>query len=221
MYPLVRLFYSQLKKSKIITTKQRWFLLLCPPGRHLPTKLQTWGTALNPINLLITTGEIKKRQPCHNIPKTCGGSNSICLVWIRPTYNLLTRPRASFRINERWSNKYNTHKTTINKINIGKRTWRIFLINQSYQFMQTSMNTQPSPSPQPSTNMQVTQIRMSGLYMANRKRFNAPEDKFQDQWTLIRLMRTDRSTINDENMITKTLNNNTRWMINQRDYYNM
>ena len=71
------------------------------------------------------------------------------------------------------------------------------------------MNTQPAPLPQPSTNMWGKQTRMSSLDMANRQFSNTPEDKFQDQLTLLHIMQTNRSTINNENIKTKTPNNNT------------
>ena len=53
------------------------------------------------------------------------------------------------------------------------------------------------------------QTRMSSLDMANRQFSNTPEDKFQDQLTLLHIMQTNRSTINNENIKTKTPNNNT------------
>ena len=68
----------------------------------------------------------KKRHPRYGLPQTWGGRKSICPVWIRPTENLQAHPRKSFRINERWSNKYDTYKSTINKRRLGRRTWRIF-----------------------------------------------------------------------------------------------
>ena len=50
------------------------------------------------------------------------------------------------------------------------------------------MNTQPETSPQYSTNLQGNQIHMSGLDTAHRPFSNTPEDKFQDEWTMILLM---------------------------------
>ena len=47
--------------------------------------------------------------------KSVGGSKSVCLVCIRPTDNFQSHPRTSFSINEVWSNKYDTHKSRINK----------------------------------------------------------------------------------------------------------
>ena len=63
----------------------------------------------------------KNQPPHHNLPQTCRGrGGSVCPVWIRPTENFQLHPRTSFRINEHWSNKYNTHKSTINKISLNK-----------------------------------------------------------------------------------------------------
>ena len=77
------------------------------------------------------------------------------------------------------------------------------------------MNTQPAPSPQPSTNLQGDKIRMSGFDTAHRKLSNTPEDRFQDQLMLIRSMQTNRSEINDANIITKTPKNINQRIINQ------
>ena len=146
----------------------------------------------------------KTRNPWHKLPKTCGGSKSVCLVWIRTTENLKSHPRTSFWMNERWSNKYDTHKSTINKRRLERRTWRRFYIEQRNQLKQISLNTQPEPSPQPSTNLREKQIHLSGLDTSHRQFSIKTKDKFQYKWTLIRSMITDRSTINDAHMITKT-----------------
>ena len=50
-------------------------------------------------------------HPRHDLPQICGGNKSVCPVWIHITDNFLTHPRTSFRINELWSNKYDTHKS--------------------------------------------------------------------------------------------------------------
>ena len=68
----------------------------------------------------------KNRHPRHNLPKTCGGSKSVCPVWIHSTENLLTHLRTSFRINERWYNKYYTHRSIINKRRLVQRTRKRF-----------------------------------------------------------------------------------------------
>ena len=47
-----------------------------PIGKNLPTQLQTWitwGTALKPINVLMTTGAIKNNSPYPWPSKTLGG----------------------------------------------------------------------------------------------------------------------------------------------------
>ena len=68
--------------------------------------------------------------------------------------------------------------------------------------MQTSMNNQPAPSPQPYINLQGKQICMSGLDITYRQFYNTTKDKFQYQWALIRLILKNRSKTNDENMKT-------------------
>ena len=163
----------------------------------------------------------KNRQPCHNLPQTCAGSKSVCQVWIRPTDNFLAQPRTSFRINELWSNKNDTPKSTINKRSLERRTWRMFLIKKSNQLKQTILNTQPAPFPWCSTNLQGNQICMSSLYTDHRKFANTPKFKFQYQWMLIRLMQTNRSTINDANKITKTPRKKTWQIINRRNHYDL
>ena len=51
--------------------------------------------------------------------------------------------------------------------------------------MRKIMNTQPVPSPQPSTNLQQNQIRMPSLDTAQRQFSNIPGENFQDQLMLI------------------------------------
>ena len=50
---------------------------------------------------------------------------------------------------------------------------------------------------------------------------NTPDDQFQDKWTLIRLMQTNMSTLNDAKMISKTPNKHIWQIINGRNYYNL
>ena len=68
----------------------------------------------------------KKWHPCHDLPQTCRGRKYICPVWIRPTEDFLTHLRKNFRVNKLWYNKYDTHKSTINKRRLEQRTWRRF-----------------------------------------------------------------------------------------------
>ena len=117
----------------------------------------------------------KNRHPRHDLPQSCGGVKSVCPVWIWPTENLQSRLRESFRINEHWYNKYDTHNFKINKIS-------------SNQLKRTSLNTQPSSLPLPSTKLRGNQIHMSDLDTSHRYFSIIPEDKFRYQWTLIRSM---------------------------------
>ena len=83
------------------------------------------------------------------------------------------------------------------------------------------MKTQTAPLPGPSTNLRGEQMLMSGLDTTHRQFSNTPEDKFQDQWTMIQSMWTGNSIINNSNMITKTPNNNTLLIIYQMDNENL
>ena len=51
--------------------------------------------------------------------------------------------------------------------------------------MVTDEISKPAPSTWPSINLQGKQIHMSGLDTAHWQFYNAPEEKFQDQRTLI------------------------------------
>ena len=164
---------------------------------------------------------IKNRHPCHELQPTCGGSKSICTVWIRPTEDFLTHLGTSFSIREHWSNKYYTHKPKINKRRLGWITWRIFYINQRNQLTWTILNTQPVPSPWSSTNLQGKQILKSNLDTSHRKFANTPACKFRYKWTLIWSMRTNRSEINNANTINKTLKKNIWLIINLRNNNNL
>ena len=114
-----------------------------------------------------------------------------------------------------WAGFRHTHKWKINKKRIERRTLRIFYIKQK------NLNTQPAPSPWPSTNLRGKQICMSGLDTSRRKFAITPGNKFQDQWTPIRSMQTNRSKINDANMITKTPDKSNWIIINQRNKNNL
>ena len=57
----------------------------------------------------------KNCNPCHDLTQTRRERKSLCPVWIRPTDNLQSHPRTSFRINICWSDKYDTHKSKIKK----------------------------------------------------------------------------------------------------------
>ena len=108
----VRKIRISLNSRKNIQINQKINGPLCPFGLHLPTKLQTWITCANslkPINELMATGEINNCCPRYEIPQTCGGKKSSCLVCIRPTNNVQSQPWTCFRINERWPNKYRIH----------------------------------------------------------------------------------------------------------------
>ena len=58
----------------------------------------------------------KNRHPHHDLTQTYRESKSICPVRIRPSENFKSHLRKCFSINEHWSNKYDTHKSSINKI---------------------------------------------------------------------------------------------------------
>ena len=163
----------------------------------------------------------KNRHSNQDFPQTCRGSKSVFPVWIRTTENLITHPMKSFRINEWWSNKYDTHNSTINKRRLERRNWWKFYIKQSNKLKQTSLNTQPEPFPRPYTNLRGKKICMSSLYTAHRKFANTYKGNFQDQWNLILSIQTNRSTTNNANTTTKTLKNNTWQVINQRNNNNL
>ena len=111
----------------------------------------------------------------------------ICMSGLDTSYwKFSTHPKTSFRINERLPDKYHTHKSTIKKIRLGERSWRIFYIKQSNQLKQTCLKIQPASSPRPSTNLKGKQTRLSGLDTAHIKFAITPGDKFQYQWMLSR-----------------------------------
>ena len=146
--------------------------------------------------------KLKNRHLLHDLPQTFGGIKYVCQFWIRPTDNFLTHQRTSFRTNERWYNKYNTHKSTINKKGFNKELEGYFSSSKAINWCEKSEHS-PSPSPLPYTNLMGKQICISCLNTDHRKFSNTYKDKFQDQWTLIQLIQTNKSTINNENMITK------------------
>ena len=86
----------------------------------------------------------KNCHPCHNLPQTCRGSKSKCPVRIRPTENLLRHLRTGFRINELWTNKYDTHKLNVNKKVLNGELRRYFRsckeINWSKQVLTTNQD---------------------------------------------------------------------------------
>ena len=66
------------------------------------------------------------RNPRRNLPQTCGGRKSICLVCIHPTDNFQSHPSKRFSINELWHSKFKIQKSTINKVSPWRWIWRIF-----------------------------------------------------------------------------------------------
>ena len=83
-------------------------------------------------------------------------------------------------------------------------TWGIFYINKSNKLISKSSYTQPELPPQPSTSLQGNQIRMYDLDTDHRQFSITHEDKFQDQWTLIRLIIKNKLTTNGAKIKTKT-----------------
>ena len=79
------------------------------------------------------------------------------------------------------------HSTTIKKGSLGWWNWKIYKINQNNILISTSINNQPSPSPWTSWITHGKKIRMSSLDMDHRKFDITPEEKYQDQWTMIQL----------------------------------
>ena len=82
----------------------------------------TWRQSIH----LWQQAKLKNWHPPHDLPQTYRGIKSTCPVCIQPTDNFLTHSRTSLRINERWSNKYDTKNSTINKRRFEQRNWRIF-----------------------------------------------------------------------------------------------
>ena len=104
---LLKVFYHSLNNCKGLN--QQAFI---PLGS---TITYTTSNLINLRNFLATNQCIdvnrynhKNGHPCHNLPQACWGSKYVCLVLIRPTSNLKSHLRTSFRINERLSNKYDT-----------------------------------------------------------------------------------------------------------------
>ena len=101
-----------------------------------------------------------------------------------------------------------------NKNKLVWTNWRRFYIKQINRLMSTISYNKLAPSPRPPTSLWTKQIHMSYLNTVHRKFAIATEDKFQDQWTLIQSMQTNKSKINDSNTKTKTPKGNTfKWNI--------
>ena len=120
--PLGRLFYLQLKKIskhrqrnlddfllKIFRSLTRYFQRLTQWAFVTLGGILTYTTSnLNNLrNFLESNTYIdcnkcnhKNRHPHHNLPQTCGGSKSVCPVWIWTTDHFQSHLRTSFRINE-------------------------------------------------------------------------------------------------------------------------
>ena len=62
-------------------------------------KILGWFTWIHSINLWCRVHP-HNWNPHHNLPKTRGGSKYACPVYIRPTHNVQSHPRTSFRTNE-------------------------------------------------------------------------------------------------------------------------
>ena len=145
--PFSRLFYSQLKKlSKHRQRKRQFFWKALDHSQnncmglkhwffvHLMPKLTYTTSNFNNLRNCLESNKFidgnrwnpPNQQPVQNLPQTFRGSKYVCTVWIRLTENFQSHPRTSFRINEHWSNKYDTQKSKIHKIRLERRTWWIF-----------------------------------------------------------------------------------------------
>ena len=72
---------------------------------------------MKPINVLVTTGATTKTGTlAMTFHKSAGEANPYVWFGIRPTEDLLSQPRTSFRINVCGSNKHDTNNSTIKKI---------------------------------------------------------------------------------------------------------
>ena len=111
----------------------QWYFV--PLGPTLTYKNSSLNNLINwhELNQYINCGRCnhKNRHSRHDLPQACRGNKSVCQVWIKPTGNFQSYPRTSFRINERWYNKYDAQKSTINKIRLEQINWRWFQINHT------------------------------------------------------------------------------------------
>ena len=113
---------------------------------------------------------------------------------------------------DKFQDQWTLIKSTINKISLGRRNWKISSINKINQLKLTSLNTPLAPLQRPFIKLRGKKIRMYGLDKAHINFSITPEDKFKDKWTLIRSMQTNRSTINDTKITPKTPKNSD-WII--------
>ena len=123
--------------------------------------------------------KLHNHNPIHDLPQTYRGSKDVYPIWIWTTDKFLTHLSTSLNINKFLSSKFNKHKSTINKRRPEQITWRIFYINKMNQLMRTIMNTQPAPSPIPSTNLQGKQIRISNFDTSHTQFVTHPGTSFR------------------------------------------
>ena len=133
--------------------------------------------ALNPINILMTTGDIIKNE---TITKTLYNSARKTNLYVpfgygtQKNYNTL---KDRFKENERWSNKHHT-KFYNEKVNdlTNNLKWN-FRSSREINWRKTLKN-QLEPSPWPSTNLRGKQIRISFLYTSHKISDTRPKEKF-------------------------------------------
>ena len=104
----------------------------------------TWGDWLEANHFIDDDRwNLKNQHPHPDLPQTCRSSKLVCTVCIHPTDNLLMHPRESFIINERWYNKWNTHKSTINKRRLEQKNLK-YILNQAKQSIDVNKSEHPT-----------------------------------------------------------------------------
>ena len=123
----------------------------------------------------------KNCHPLHDLTQTCSGRKSVRLLWIQPTENFLTHPRTSFRIIERWSNKYDTHKSK-NQQNMDWTKNLKDILDQEKQSIEANKSEYPTVT------LVMTFHKPTGeanTYVwfgySPQKKSNTPRDEFHNQ----------------------------------------
>ena len=111
----------------------RWTFV--PLGQKLTYKISN----LNNLKVCLESNQlidvnrcnIKNQHHHHDLTRACRGGKYVCLVRIRTTDKFQSNPSTSFRINELESNKHDADKSTIKKIRLKQRAWRMFYSKQN------------------------------------------------------------------------------------------
>ena len=99
-----------------------------------------WSPCSQSISWWLTV-QPQNRHPLRDLPQTCRGIKSACLIFIWSTYNFQSHLMTSFIINNIWSSKCKIHRSTTIKGILRWWYWRIFYFKKKVDLRQQEVTS--------------------------------------------------------------------------------